>query len=99
MTEINYEVWKTKDLAKKYLNGIRGAFPLEREQFEVFKRLIISNDKPVKTFLDIGSGDGILSSYVLSCYPDAKGTLLDLSEHMIKQPKKNLMNSKIILIF
>jgi tRNA (cmo5U34)-methyltransferase len=80
MSEKNYEVWKTKSLAERYLTGVRGAIPLAKEQFDVMLRIIKLNNKPVESFLDVGSGDGILSSVILADYPEAKGVLLDISE-------------------
>lgn len=99
MSEKNYEVWKTKILAERYLNGVRGAIPLAKEQFDVIRRLIKLNNKSVESFLDIGSGDGILSSVILSAYPEAKGVLLDISEHMINAAKEKLNEFKSNLDF
>lgn len=53
MSEANYEVWKTKSLAERYLTGVRGAVPMAKEQFDVILRLIKMNNKPVETFLDM----------------------------------------------
>lgn len=99
MSEKNYEVWKTKILAERYLNGVRGAVPLAKEQFDVILRLIKLNSKSIEKFLDIGSGDGILSSVILSAYPDAKGVLLDISEHMMNAAKEKLKEFKSNLDF
>jgi methylase of polypeptide subunit release factors len=96
MPETNYQVWKTKLLAERYLNSVRGAVPLANEQFDVILRLIKMNNKPVKSFLDIGSGDGIIASVLLSKYPEAHGVLLDISEHMIKAAQEKLKISRII---
>ncbi len=99
MTVKNYKVWEAESLAEKYLTGVRGAIPLAKEQFDVILRLIKLNNKPAETFLDIGSGDGILSSVILSVYPEAKGLLLDISEHMIKAAQEKLNDYKDNLDF
>ncbi len=99
MAELNYEVWKDKTLADRYLNGVRGAVPLAREQFDVVLKLIEMNKKPVGTFLDLGSGDGIMASVILSAYPKAKGVLLDISEHMIAVAREKLDKFKYNLGF
>ncbi len=99
MTQKNFMVWEDKNLAEKYLTGIRGAVPLAKEQFDVILMLIKMNGKSVGKFLDIGSGDGILSSVIVSVYPDAKGVLLDLSSHMIEAAQKKLDNYKSNLEF
>jgi Methylase involved in ubiquinone/menaquinone biosynthesis len=99
MADVNYIVWTTKTLAERYLNGVRGAVPLANEQFDVIARLVKVNNKPVKAFLDIGSGDGILSLVLLSKYPDAVGVLLDISEHMLKAAQEKLNDFKDHLKF
>jgi len=99
MSDANYKVWTTKSLADRYLTGVRGAVPLANEQFDIIMRLVRMNNKPVKTFLDIGSGDGILSSVLLSEYPYAKGVLLDISEHMLEAAQQKLNDFKDNLKF
>lgn len=99
MTEMNYEVWRTKALAERYLTGVRGAVPLAKEQFDVILRLIGMNGKLVGSFLDIGSGDGILASVILSVYPEAGGVLLDISEHMMGAAREKLLEFKEQLEF
>jgi tRNA (cmo5U34)-methyltransferase len=99
MTEKNYKVWETKSLTEKYLSGVRGAIPLAKEQFDVILRLIKLNNKSVETFLDIGSGDGILSTIILSNHQKAKGVLLDISGHMINAAQEKLSDFKDNLKF
>lgn len=48
----------------------------------------IENEAP--TILDIGAGTGLFSSLVLEKYPNAKLTLIDLSEKMLQQAKDRL---------
>ncbi len=36
----NYQVWKTTELAQKYLSGVRSAVPLATEQIEIILRII-----------------------------------------------------------
>lgn len=99
MADLNYEVWKDKALAERFLNGVRGAMPLAGEQFDVVLKLIEMNKRPVGSFLDLGSGDGIMASVVLSAYPEAKGVLLDISEHMIAAAREKLDEFKYNLAF
>lgn len=93
------EVWKDKAPAGRYLNGVRGAMPLAKEQFDVVLKLIEINKKPVRAFLDLGSGDGIMASVILSAYPEAKGVLLDILEHMIAAVREKLDKFKYNLGF
>lgn len=89
-----YEVWKSTELAEKYLSGIRGAIPLAKEQLDILLRLIGGNQEQVKYFLDLGCGDGILAATILEKYPSAQGVLLDLSETMIKSAQERLVQFK-----
>ncbi|HBV95563.1 MAG: methyltransferase type 12 [Peptococcaceae bacterium BICA1-7] len=84
------QAWKTPELANKYLSGVRGAIPLANEQIEVMMRLIKATGINVGSFLDLGSGDGILSAAILDNFPDAKAVLLDFSEPMIEAAKNKL---------
>jgi tRNA (cmo5U34)-methyltransferase len=99
MSEKNHTVWEVESLAKKYLTGVRGAIPLAKEQFDVIERLIRLNNKQINSFLDIGCGDGILSSLILSIYHEAEGVLLDISEHMIQAAQEKLHSYKVNLDF
>ena len=76
-------VWKNAEFAKKYLDEIIGAIPFEEEQLDIMSRLIRCKREAVKRFLDIGCGNGILSSAILAEYPGARGVLLDFSQTMI----------------
>ncbi|WP_234410488.1 class I SAM-dependent methyltransferase [Caldalkalibacillus mannanilyticus] len=42
--------------------------------------------------MDIGSGTGLFSSFILNKYPDAKTTLIDISEKMINIAKERFSN-------
>ncbi len=89
MTETT-QVWKTQDIADKYLSGVRGAIPFAAEQIEVMHMLIKMSGINVKSFLDIGCGDGILAAAILEHFPDSKAVLLDISKPMIKAAKDKL---------
>lgn len=63
--------------------------------FEDFYRIPVSianttNDSP--HILDIGAGTGLLSSFMLARYPNAKVTLIDLSEKMLEVAKSRFEN-------
>ncbi len=75
--------WKTSHLTESYLNGVRGAIPLAGEQLAIMLRLIAANGRPVRRFLDLGCGSGILAATLLQQYPGAHGVLLDFSAPML----------------
>jgi SAM-dependent methyltransferase len=84
MGERTDAVWKTSALASVYLEGVRGAIPLAEEQLDVMTRLLAACGRPVRSFLDIGCGDGVLSEAVLRRFGGARGVLLDFSEPMLE---------------
>ena len=93
------EVWKSPELAGKYLTGIRGAIPMANEQIQVMIKLIEMMGREVKSFLDLGSGDGILAGAILQMFPRAKGVLLDFAEPMMQAAEMKLKNYSKTLDF
>jgi len=82
------EVWKSSSLASLYLEGVRAAIPLANEQIDVMLRLIGALGAPVRRFLDLGCGDGVLSWALAERFPDAHGVLADFSEPMLDAARK-----------
>jgi SAM-dependent methyltransferase len=77
------EVWTTPSLVAVYLEGVRGAIPLAQEQIDIMLRLITACGGPIRSFLDLGCGDGVLSAAILQRYPQAEGVLVDFSAPML----------------
>ncbi|MEC4892083.1 MAG: class I SAM-dependent methyltransferase [Oscillatoria sp. PMC 1051.18] len=88
----SYQVWKTEEISKKFLEGVRGAIPLAAEQIEILLRVIRLTQPQVKSFLDLGCGNGILGKSILQNYPQARGVFLDFSETMLSAAKNSLAN-------
>jgi tRNA (cmo5U34)-methyltransferase len=84
------EVWKTSALVDVYLEGVRGAIPLAQEQIDIMLRLIAACGRPVRRFLDLGCGDGVLSAAILQHYPRAEGVLVDFSAPMLDAARRRL---------
>jgi SAM-dependent methyltransferase len=80
-------VWKSRALVEKYLTGIRGAIPCAAVQLDVMMRLIEAGGRPLRSFLDLGSGDGVLAATILARYPKARGVLVDFSPDMLAAAK------------
>ena len=99
MINKNDEVWKRKDLGRRYLRGVRGAIPLAEYQIEVMLHIIRKAKLKLKNFLDLGCGDGILGRAVLSNYPKAKGIFLDFSDTMIEAARKKAPKNNKNLVF
>jgi tRNA (cmo5U34)-methyltransferase len=92
-------VWKREDLGKQYLKGIRGAIPLAEYQIKIMLYLVGQVLPRLKSFLDLGCGDGILGRAILSDYPKAKGIFLDFSDTMIEAARKKTPANNKNLVF
>ncbi|MFQ5353392.1 MAG: class I SAM-dependent methyltransferase [Thermodesulfobacteriota bacterium] len=91
------EVWKQEEQVRVFLEGIRGAIPFFEDQLDVMMRLL--QGVPVRSFLDLGCGDGILARSVLSAYPGARGVLLDFSRPMLDKARRGLEGTDASLDF
>lgn len=80
--------WKNASVVTQYLNGTRGAIPFAADQIHVMLYLLKHNKKPVKTFVDLGAGGGILSRILLENFKNARGYLIDFSEPMLEAAHK-----------
>jgi SAM-dependent methyltransferase len=84
----NAHVWQRQDLAKLFLEDVRGGIPLAAEQIDVLLRVVRYAIPGIERLLDLGCGDGILGRTVMAEYPKATGVFLDFSEHMIDAAKQ-----------
>jgi tRNA (cmo5U34)-methyltransferase len=87
-------VWQSPDLARRYLSGVRSAIPSQPERIEIMLRLLVANDKPVRFFLDLGCGDGVLGAAILTRFPKASGAFVDFSEPMLAAARAQLDNGE-----
>jgi ubiquinone/menaquinone biosynthesis C-methylase UbiE len=83
------EVWKLPAIVNRFLS-FRAAIPMAQEQIGVMMAILKSRSVPVEKFLDLGCGDGILAAAVLGEYPSARGVLVDFSEPMLEQARRQL---------
>jgi ubiquinone/menaquinone biosynthesis C-methylase UbiE len=92
------EVWKLPDIVNRFLS-YRAAIPLAQEQISVMMSILKTRDVPLRSFLDLGCGDGILGAAVLGEYPTARGVLADFSEPMLEQAREQLKEYGDQLVF
>jgi tRNA (cmo5U34)-methyltransferase len=92
------EVWKLPAIVNRYLS-YRAAIPLAQEQISVMMSILKTRHEPVKNFLDLGCGDGILAATILGEYPSARGVLADFSEPMLIQAREQLKEYESQLLF
>ncbi len=93
------KAWKREDLGKCYLEGVRSAIPLADYQIEIILKLIEELKPKLKSFLDLGCGDGILGRAILSKYPKTQGVFLDFSDTMMKAARKKSLKNNKRLVF
>jgi SAM-dependent methyltransferase len=81
-------VWQRPELAKLFLEGVRGGIPLAAEQIDVLLRIVRQAAPTMERVLDLGCGDGILGRAVMAEYPQAAGVFLDFSPAMIEAARQ-----------
>ena len=82
--------WQQEKTVQWYLDSVRGAIPFAREQFSVMLQIVENGRQPVRRFLDLGAGDGVLSSVLLARYPPAEPVLVDFSRPMLAAAEERL---------
>lgn len=82
--------WQQAETVRWFLESVRGAIPFSREQFAVTLQIVASGRQPVRRFLDLGAGDGVLSAVLLARYPTAEPVLVDFSPPMLNAAKERL---------
>jgi tRNA (cmo5U34)-methyltransferase len=76
------------EVARGYEKQIRLIIPGFNDFYSLPLEVMNYNGESPRV-LDIGSGTGLFSSFLLSKYPQAKITLIDISDEMMKAAKKN----------
>jgi ubiquinone/menaquinone biosynthesis C-methylase UbiE len=92
----SHQVWKNDWLVKRFLDGVRGGIPHASDQIDVMARLIAASELPIRRFLDLGSGSGLLAIAILAEYPEARATLVDYSEPMM-EAARDLLGADVSL--
>lgn len=95
---VNDEIWKQSAVVNRYLSS-RVAIPLVSEQIGMMMSILRSRQQPIRNFVDLGCGDGILGATILNEYPSARGVLADFSEPMLAQAREQLKASAGQLVF
>jgi len=82
---------QSPDFAAKFLQNVRGAIPLTIEQIDAMLQLIAAaRGESIGAFLDLGCGDGFLSSAILDDHPQAHGVLVDVSTPVLSAARRQL---------
>jgi len=86
---VSAEIWKQAAIVERYLS-FHAAIPLAREQIGVMLTLLATREQPVRSFIDLGCGDGILGAALLDKYPKSQGVMADFSDPMLEQARIQL---------
>ncbi|MEW6427794.1 MAG: class I SAM-dependent methyltransferase [Thermodesulfobacteriota bacterium] len=82
--------WQTKELARTFLEGVRGAIPGADLQLAVIGNITRDWSPTAGSILDLGCGNGILGRYLMDLLPSARGVFADFSEPMLAAARENL---------
>lgn len=73
--------------------------PMGRAHFETTRHTIVENAFPIArgmhTFLEVGAGPATWTRYFVETHPDARFTLVDISEEMLAQARQALQNGTV----
>jgi len=86
---VSAEIWKQAAIVERYLS-FHAAIPLAREQIGVMLTLLATREQPVRSFIDLGCGDGILGAALLDKYSKSQGVMADFSDPMLEQARIQL---------
>jgi tRNA (cmo5U34)-methyltransferase len=89
-------------MGRFYMEHIRQAFNRFAQEYDAQREYIIPEMRqyygtavwametavPKPAILDVGAGTGLLSAFLLEKFPDARLTLMDISENMLDMAKK-----------
>ncbi|MCL5123696.1 MAG: class I SAM-dependent methyltransferase [Deltaproteobacteria bacterium] len=89
MAEIDHTIWKSESVVAYYLER-KDSRPFIQEQIGVMMRLVKDLGRPVRRFMDLGCGDGILAAIILDNYQDATAILADHSAPMLEAASAKL---------
>ena len=95
--EISDKVWQRQSVSERYLEGVRAAIPLAREQIDVLLRVLRTAQPDLRNFLDLGCGDGLLGCVVRERFPQARGMFLDFSEPMLQKARERAGGAAILV--
>jgi len=98
MSQTKDTIWKSTEVSRKYLEGVRGSIPLANEQIQILQRILKKACPNAKNFLDLGCGDGILGMAALDIFPHAKGVFMDFSPKMIESAKEKISSAHTIIL-
>jgi tRNA (cmo5U34)-methyltransferase len=80
--------------ADKYDRQRRMGLPCFNDFYQTAIDLIPFSGTDSFTFLDLGAGTGLLTAFIISAFPHATATLMDLSEKMLEKAQERFSLNK-----
>ena len=80
--------------ADQYDQQRRKIIPCFNDFYQTAIDLIPFNSTDSFTFLDLGAGTGLLTAFIISSFPNATVTLMDLSEKMLEKARERFSLNK-----
>ncbi len=90
----NHSKWQTEEVAKTYVEGVRGAIPSADLQLEVISKIVNEWCSIPSRIVDLGCGDGILGRFLLDKYSAAHVIFADFSEPMLEKMRNRVGSDK-----
>lgn len=90
----NHSKWQTEEVAKTYVEGVRGAIPSADLQLEVISKILNEWCSIPSRIVDLGCGDGILGRFLLDKYSAAHVIFADFSEPMLEKMRNRVGSDK-----
>ncbi|MEN6623750.1 MAG: class I SAM-dependent methyltransferase [Smithella sp.] len=90
----NHSKWHTEEVAKTYVEGVRGAIPGADLQLEVIGKIASEWCPMPSKIIDLGCGDGVLGRFLLDKYSVANVVFADFSESMLEKLRNRISDNK-----
>lgn len=91
-------VWQCPSVAANYRLARRG-IPFADVHFDIVRQVIQAHGLDVRRVLDLGSGDGMAISALLDRCPVEQAVLVDFSEPMLHEARRNFDGSDLAVDF
>ncbi len=82
--------WRTPELSRTFLEGVRGAIPASNLQLEVMLKIVSAWQPSPASVLDLGCGNGILGRAVLEGFSPTDLVFLEFSDPMLDAARKKV---------
>ena len=77
--------WRQADLATSFLQRREDFVPMLAVQEDIVRSLLTRRGREIRSFVDLGCGDGAMTELVLDAHPGAEGLMIDFSEPMLSR--------------